>query len=595
MLSTLGKLLRLLTPRERRRGALVVLLMVAMAFFEVAGIASVMPFLTVMGDPEMIERNAYLSAVYATLGFDTHRNFLIALAGFGLLVLLLATSVRLIAQFALIRFAQMRRHSVSRRLLYRHLSQPFEYFLTRNSADLSKTVLSEVDQLTENVLIPALNILAYTIVAGAVVIFLIAIDPWLALVLMGVIGGFYSATYLVLRGYLHRIGRDRVAANRQRFKTAAEALDGIQELKVLGRERAFFDAFDPASQRFARHLASNELISKLPKRVVEMLGVGAVLGAAIHLLDTRESLGAVLPVLGAYAVAGNRLLPALQEIYQGVSKLRFGASTLDAIIEEIEATEAAMADTEPPPSAPLRIERGIRLRQASYSYPNHDVAALEGIDITVPVGARVCILGPTGAGKSTLVKLLLGLLRPTAGTLEIDGRPLQKVGTRRWQDTIGYVPQDLFLVDDTVVRNIALGVADAEIDQAAVERAARKARIHDVIVEQLPQGYNTLLGERGIRLSGGQRQRIAIARALYHGPQVLVLDEATSALDPETERQIIDELLTQSGELTLIAITHREAIAQLCDRVYRVERGTLASMQGAGSRVAATSGPTNRS
>jgi ABC-type multidrug transport system fused ATPase/permease subunit len=595
MLPTLRNLLKLLTPRERRRGALVMLLMVAMAFFEVAGIASVMPFLTVMGDPGMIERNAYLSAVYTTLGFETHRSFLIALAVLGLVVLILATTVRLIAQFALIRFAQMRRHSVSRRLLYRHLAQPFEYFLTRNSADLSKTVLSEVDQLTENALIPALNVFAYTIVAGAVVIFLIAIDPWLALVLMSVIGGFYSATYLLLRGYLHRIGRDRVAANRQRFKAAAEALHGIQELKVLGRERASFDAFDPASQRFARHLSSNELISKLPKRVVEMLGIGAVLGAAIYLLDTRETLGAVLPVLGAYAVAGNRLLPALQEIYQGVSKLRFGASTLETIVEEIDATEAAMAQREPRPTEPLSIERGIRLREASYTYPNQEKPALDDIDITVSVGERICILGPTGAGKSTLVKLILGLLSPTKGTLEIDGRPLRTVGTRAWQDTIGYVPQDLFLVDDTVARNIALGVADDEIDRSAVERAARKAQIHDVIAEQLPQGYDTLLGERGIRLSGGQRQRIAIARALYHGPQVLVLDEATSALDPTTERQIVHGLLTQSGDVTLIAITHREAVARLCDRVYRVERGTLSLHHAQDAPADAPSGKVYRS
>jgi ABC-type multidrug transport system fused ATPase/permease subunit len=590
MLATLRKLVQLLTRRERRRGGLVLVLMIAMAFFEVAGIASVMPFLTVMGDPGMIERNAYLNAVYTGLGFESHRAFLIALALFGLAVLVLATSVRLVAQFTLIRFAQMRRHSVSRRLLYRHLAQPFEYFLTRNSADLSKTVLSEVDQLTENALIPALNVVAYTIVAGAVVAFLVVIDPWLALVLMAVIGGFYSLTYLLLRGYLHRIGRDRVAANRQRFKAAAEALGGIQELKVLGRERAFFDVFDPASQRFARHLASNELISKLPKRVVEMLGIAAVLGAAVYLLDSRESLGSVLPVLGAYAVAGNRLLPALQEVYQGVSKLRFGASTIDAIVAEMEATEAAMAATAPQEAGPLRIAEGVRLRQVAYTYPAQDTPALTDVEMTVPVGERVCIVGPTGAGKSTLVKLLLGLLSPSRGALEIDGRPLAAFGVRAWQDTIGYVPQDLFLVDDTVARNIALGVPDDEIDRDAVERAACRAHIHEVIVQQLPDGYDTLLGERGVRLSGGQRQRIAIARALYRRPQVLVLDEATSALDPETERQIVDDLLAQSHDVTLIAITHRDAVARLCDRVYRVDRGTLSLEKAPDGAAAAPAG-----
>ena len=573
MLSLARKILRLLDARERRRGLLVLLLMVAMAGFEVAGIASVVPFLSVLGDPGMVERNAYLNAVYTALGFDSHRSFLVALAVFGLLVLLAATAVRLCAQYAMVRYAQMRRHSVSRRLLYGHLNRPYEYFLTHNSADLSKTILSEVDQLTASVIFPAVQLVAYSIVTVTVVAFLVVIAPWLALATMGLIGGFYLLTYALLRGYLRRIGRDRVAANRQRFKAAAEALGGIQELKVLGREQAFFDAFDPASRRYARHLAANELIAKLPKRVVEMLGFAAVLGAAIYLLEARGNLGEVLPVLGAYAVAGNRLLPAVQEVYQGIAKLRFGGAVVDTILDELDATQASgQRDAARP--APLTLAQEFRMRGVSYTYPGQDRPALADVELRVPAGTTASIYGSTGAGKSTLVKLLLGLLPPSHGVLEVDGTPLDAGNAHAWQRAIGYVPQDLFLIDDTVARNIALGIPDAELDRAAVQRAARKARIHETI-QQLPHGYETLLGERGIRLSGGQRQRIAIARALYHEPQVIVLDEATSALDPETERAIVNDLVAQSGDVTLIAITHRETVSRLCDRVYRVEGGTL--------------------
>ena len=553
---------------------LVVLLMVVMAAFEVAGIASVLPFLSVLGDPSMVERRPYLDWAYEGLGFESKSNFLVVLAAFGLVVLSLATAVRLLGQYAMIRYAQMRRHSVSRRLLHGHLCQPYEYFLTRNSADLSKTILSEVDQLTLNVITPAVRLVAFGIVTLAVVVFVFLIDPLMAAAAVVFMGGFYGLSYGLLRGYLNRIGQERVDDNRARFKAAAESLAGIQELKVLGREKAFFDAFDPASSRFARHLASNELISKMPKRVVEMLGYAIVLGAAIYLLETRSGLGEVLPVLGAYAVAGHRLLPAFQEVYQAFVKLRFGSSAVDTILEELGEIQRTARpfgiDVEP-----LDLKEALRLRGVTYRYPGQAESALRDVEMTVPAGTTVSIYGDTGAGKSTLVKLILGLLRPTSGYLEVDGRPLDDATMPAWQRAIGYVPQDLFLIDNSVRCNIALGVPDDEIDPRAVERAARRARIHDFITERLPEGYETLLGERGIRLSGGQRQRIAIARALYHDPKVLLLDEATSALDPDTERAIITDLTSDVGDTTVIAVTHRHTVSNLCDRVYRVAESTL--------------------
>lgn len=580
-------ILWILTPRERKRGRIVVFLMIGLAAFEVAGIASIMPFLTVMGDPAMIERNGFLNAIYTGLGFETERGFMLALALFGLAVLVAATIVRLMAQYVMTRFVQMRRHSVSRRLLYGHLCQPYEFFLTRNSADLSKTILSEVDQLTQGVIQPAVHLIAYGCVSVAVILFLVVINPIVAASMIAFLGGFYALTYLALRGLLARAGRERVVANGQRFKAAGEAMAGIQELKVLGRERAFFNAFDPASRRFAHHLATVDLLTRLPKRVVEMLGFAAVLGAAIYLLNTHDTLGHVLPILGAYAVAGNRLLPAMQEVYQGMARLRFGRPTVETIMAELN-TAARYDPAAEQAVVPLPVKEALTLRGVRYVYPSQTEAALQDIDLTVPAGATVSIHGTTGAGKSTLVKVLLGLLRPSAGTMAVDGLPLDDTNMRRWQRSIGYVPQDIFMVDDTVTANIALGIPREEVDQAAVESAARKARIHTFILERLPQGYDTLIGERGVRLSGGQRQRLAIARALYHRPSVLILDEATSALDPATEAEIVHDLIGRAEDLTLIAITHRETVAEMCSMSYRVERGRLSPAPStAGSEASA--------
>ena len=583
MLATLRKLAILLTSRERRRGALVVLLMIAMAGFEVAGIASVMPFLTVMGDPGMIERNPYLSQAYGALGFESHRGFLIALALFGLGVLVVSTIVRLAAQFVMLRYAHMRRHSVSRRLLRGHLQQPYEYFLTRNTAELSRTILSEVDQLTQNVVIPAVHLVAYGCVVAAIVSFLVLIDPLVALVISASLGGFYALTYLALRGTLGRIGRERVDANGQRFKAANEALGGIQELKVLGREPAFFEAFDPASKRYARFLAAAELVSKLPKRVVELIGFAALLLAAIYLLESHRTLGQVLPILGAYAVAGHRLLPALQEVYQSVAKLRFGGPVIDTILSELNVVPPDDERANSRATEALQLNSTLEMRGVGYTYPGQSQPALSDVNLVVEAGAAVSIHGQTGAGKSTLVKVILSLLEPQSGQILIDGQPLDRSRQIRWQRAIGYVPQDMFMVDDTIARNVALGVPDAEIDRARLREAARKARIDTFIESRLPDGYDTVVGERGIRLSGGQRQRLAIARALYNRPSVVVLDEATSALDPATEAEIIQDLLGAGRDFTLIAITHRESVAQLCDRTFRVDGGTVTADAPAGA------------
>lgn len=572
MIETARKIIAILTPHERRRGALVLVMMMGMAGIEVAGIASVMPFLSVLGSPDIVEQNPYLNAVYNFLGFQDVQTFLTVLGIFAVLFLVTTSIFRVLAHYAMFRFANMRRHSVSRRLLAGHLRQPYEFFLTRNTADLSKTLLSEVDQLTNQVVKPVVEMLAYGLAAIAVVALLFFVDPFLALIIGGVLGGFYAIFYLAVRGVLGRIGTDRVAANRQRFKLAAEALGGIKELKVLGRERAFFDAFDPASARFASHHATSQVLSQVPKHLVEALGFAAVIIVALYTLRSGANLGQALPVIGLYALAGYRLLPALQHIYAAMAKLRFGVSALDAILSEMNTIpDRGVMNSKD--RKPLPMQSRLELRNVTYAYPGHQEAALTNISFSMDVQTSLGIIGKTGAGKSTLVDIILGLITPQRGEIVVDGHLLTEDTIQSWQRNIGYVPQYIFLSDDSIAHNIALGLPDDEIDYEAVERAARSAQIHTFISEDLPDGYRTAVGERGVRLSGGQRQRLGIARALYHDPDILLLDEATSALDQATEAEVMETITTLQGRKTIIMIAHRLSTVERCHQLVRLERG----------------------
>lgn len=574
-MNTYQKTLSLLTPGEKRRGALVLVLVVVMALLETAGVASVLPFLAVLGNPEVVETNPVLARLYAILGFQDVQTFLLVLGIAAFSLVLFAAGFRVLTTYAMNRFIQMRRHTLGERLLETYLRQPYAFFLNRHSGDLAKNILSEVDQIIGLVLHPAFHVIAASVVALALIVLLVIIDPWLALGVGVVIGGMYVAVYLVVQGLLGRIGEDRTAANTERFTAAGEALGGIKDIKLLGHELAYLSRFRSPSIRFAQHLASSATLAEVPKFVIEAVAVGGILGLALVLMVTTEGIGTVLPILGLYAFAGYKLIPAAQRIYEGFARLRFGASAVDGVYDDLRhrTTLAEIHQTGIPPWEPTR---EIRLDALTYSYPNAVKPALTDIKLTIPVGTAVGLVGGTGAGKTTLVDLILGLLRPTEGSIRIDGEPVTDMNLRAWQNTLGYVPQDIFLTDTSIAENIALGVPAAQIDRAAVERCARMAQVHDFIMAELAEQYDTLVGERGVRLSGGQRQRIGIARALYHNPSVLVFDEATSALDSITERAVMEAVNAVRQHKTIILIAHRLSTVQGCDRIFMLEQGRLA-------------------
>lgn len=411
---------------------------------------------------------------------------------------------------------------------------------------------------------------------------------WLA---AGLIGGLYALVYFGMRRYLGRIGRIRIAANRERFMAAGEAFGGIKDIKLLGLEQSYLGRFQGPSRRLAATQAAQQTLNQVPNYVIDAIIFGAMLALTVVLLITSGglasgALGQILPILGLYAFAAYRMKPAVQNIYQGLASLRYGQAAVDSVYADMHPHNPP-APLPVRAAAPLKARYRIALENLSYTYPKAAKPALVDLNLDIPVGSAVGLVGSTGAGKTTLVDVILGLLLPTQGAITLDGAPVTHHNLRAWQRSLGYVPQEIFLTDTTVAENIAFGIPKDQIDHEHVARCASLAQVHDFIMQDLPCQYATLVGERGVRLSGGQRQRIGIARALYHDPDVLVFDEATSALDTLTERALMDAIDALAHQKTIILIAHRLSTVRKCDRVYLLENGRLAG-QGSYQELAAS-------
>ena len=575
------KLIELLSPRERLLLGFLFAALLVVACLEMISVASVLPFLSVAADPGRIHSNEWLAWIYDMFGFTSTNGFLLALASASLLALIVTNASMAAAQWGQIRFALGRSHQLSCRLLKHYLAQPYVFFLRRNSMDLGKNILGETDQVTA-VLIAALRLAAKALVVVAIVITLILFDPLLALVLTLAFGGAYGLIYVAMRRRLSRLGAERVKANRTRYQLAGEAFGAIKDVKLLGREQIFRSRFVGPSRRFNRCQASSLIISDLPRYALEALAFGGVLVIAIYLLLRGQGLQQTIPVLGFYAFAGYRLMPSLQQVFSSYTKLRYGEPAVDNLHRELNhdlnrpASNLKSSDPDAAGSAELLPLSGrLELDGVTLAYQDAEEPILRDITLSIEANSTVGIVGPTGSGKTTLVDIILGLLRPQAGEIRVDGIALTDANMRAWQNGLGYVPQHIYLTDDTIANNIAFGIPETEIDRDAVERAARIANIHDFITTKLPQGYDSPVGERGVRLSGGQRQRIGIARALYQDPAVLVFDEATSALDGETEAAVMEAINKLAGHRTILMIAHRLTTLESCQMLLRVKDGRV--------------------
>lgn len=577
MSTTVGSIRRLLSRRERRQVLLLVPLLCLTALMEVAGIASVMPFLAIVADPGAIERHEALSRFYELGGFQDTRSFLVALGVVMFAFIVASNALNAFSTWAVLRFSWMRNHTIALRLLRNYLAKPYLFFLERHSADLGKNLVAEVQQVVAGIVVPAMQATAKGIAALAVVGLLFFVDPVLAVLTTIILGGAYGFVFVAIRRRQRRLGQERLRANKNRFETMAEAFGGIKEIKLLGREREVVRRFAAPSYAFARTTARNAVVAQLPRFAFETIAFGGIVLMVLYLLGTGQAFQSIVPILGLYAFAGYRLMPSLQQIFNGLTNIRFNSAALEHLLDDLPAPGE---EDRPPPAtdARLPLERSIRLRNVTFRYPTAKESLFRNLDLELPARSSIAFVGETGSGKSTLADLVLGLLRPDSGTIEIDGTPLTDENLWSWQRNLGYVPQSIFLTDDTVTRNIAFGLPEEEIDMKAVERAAKAASIHEFIRDELPHGYETIVGERGIRLSGGQRQRIGIARALYHDPEVIVFDEATSALDSVTEETVLQAVNELADDRTILMIAHRLSTVSGCNLIFVLTHGAVVEM-----------------
>ncbi len=572
MPSTLRKVWFLFTSAERRKAIWMLLLALLMAVTETLGVISIMPFLMVLAQPSIIEGNQSLHTLYTRLAFTEPRSFIVALGLTSIVLVIGSSAFKTVTQHLLNRFVHLLRHSISSRLMARYLGQPYEFFLTRNSAELSKTILAEVDMLMGNLIQPMSQVIVQGIMVLAMLALVFAYNPWTALAIVLVVGTLYGLIYGLVRKRLRRMGAEMQAVNKERYQACNEALHGIRDIKVSHAEATYQQRYSQASRTQARHLAATDTLSQTPLYLVEATGYTGLIIIALVLLTQNGDIAQVLPALGLYGFAAYRMLPAAQIMYRGFARLKFASATLDLLQRDMTLPEPPQADQA---TAALPLTREIRLRGIRYAYPaSPRKPVLESFDLTIPANTSIGIAGASGAGKSTVMDVLLGLLSPQVGTVSVDGIELTQSNLTRWHQSIGYVPQHIYLADTSVAENIAFGVPKDQIDMEAVKRAAHAAQIHDFVVNELPQGYETHVGDRGIRLSGGQRQRIGIARALYRDPAVLCMDEATSALDGETEAAVNGSIRSLSKQKTIILIAHRETSLSSCETVLNLQPRT---------------------
>ena len=572
MLNDVRACLGLLSPQARWRWAALIPLALAAAVAEAVGAGSAFGLISILGDPGRAATLPVASWIYPHLPRQDDASVILV---FTLLVMTFYIARN--ALLALVTWAQEEALSLSvrqlsHRLLAAYLAAPYAFHFRHNSARLIHRLTDAVHSVFRGVLGSLVNVACEALVVAGIVVILALASPGVTLIAVVVVGGMLLVPLLVSRHATARWGETVARLDGETQQTLQQSLGGVKEVKLSGRERFFLDQFDERVAGAARLRTRYITVASTLRMGVETVFVCGLL--AVSLLLTLDSGGAALPLLGLYAYAGFRVIPSANRIMLYVSELRYSRAWIDDLRNDL----AALPPAAPPAGGdePIRFTRTVALEGVSYTYAGEPEPVLLDVDLAIARGESIGIVGPSGAGKSTLVDLLLGLLAPSAGRITVDGRDIAGA-LRSWQRHLGYVAQEPFVLDDTIRRNVAFGVADGEVDDRRVTTALRLAQLGD-FVAGLPAGLDTMLGERGTRLSGGQRQRVAIARALYDEPEVLVFDEATSALDTPTERELIAALEALRGVKTLIVIAHRLTTVRHCDRLAVLRDGRLAAV-----------------
>jgi len=573
--STVLEIYGLLNKGERRRIIVLFGLMVIGMGLEMLGIGLVIPAVTLLLQADPSEAYPPLAVVLEILGQPTQIQLITG--GMLLLVgvyLIKALFLGFLAWYQNDFAFGVQRH-ISRELFSTYLHQPYAFHLQRNSAQLIRNAVNEVHKLWFLILNPTLVVLGEGLVLVGVTCLLFIVEPIGALLVVLILGFAAWGFHLFTRGRLLRLGIARQHHDGQRIQELQQGLGGVKEAKVLGRESGFLAKYEEHNAESARIEQFQATLQLLPRLWIELLAVSGLATLIIAMLAQGQEAAAIVPTLGLFAAAAFRLMPSAYRVLGAIQNLPYGMPVIKILREELKLTPGLPVNTEIDIDSRVRncFKHDIELEDVDYGYPSSKEAALKSLSISIRKGESIGFVGPSGSGKSTLVDIVLGLLTPTSGEVKVDKKDIQ-INLREWQDQIGYVPQSVYLTDDTLRNNVAFGVPSDQIDEEAVTRALQAAQL-DAFVAGQPDGLDTIVGERGVRLSGGQLQRIGIARALYHDPPVLVLDEATSALDTLTEKDVMDSVEALQGSKTLLIVAHRLSTVEHCSRLYQLERGQV--------------------
>jgi ATP-binding cassette subfamily B protein len=570
--SLIARLWGHLNVRRRLQLGALLALMIIVSFAEAISIGTVIPFLGILTSPDWLFNHPIAKPFITRLGFTEPKELLKPLTILFAAAAIVSGGLRLFLHWTQTRLGYAIGADFSISIYRQTLYQPYAVHLSRNSSEVITGVTTKADSVVYQSLLPLFTIFSSTMMLLATLSALVALQPVVAIVSITSFGGIYALAIVLTRS---RLSRDSQLINREQtliVKALQEALGGIRDVLIDGTQQLYCRIYERADRRLRRAQANVGIVAVSPRFIVEAVGIALIAAMAYVLAVSPQGLGSTIPMMGMLALGAQRMLPVLQQAYSSWTIIRSGQVALRDALELMDQSLPAHA-AKPSPS-PLAFQRDIGFDALSFRYYPTRPWVLQGLTLRIPKGDRVGFIGTTGSGKSTLLDIVMGLLIPTEGSLHIDGVEITSSNCRAWQAHIAHVPQSIYLADTTVAENIAFGVPTAQIDYGRIQRAARRAQIADSI-ESWEHGYETLVGERGVRLSGGQRQRIGIARALYKEVDVIVFDEATSALDSETERAVMSAINSLGNDITILMVAHRLSTLRDCTQVVELQDGML--------------------
>ena len=557
-----------LSKRRQKQFVFMQVFAIVVSFFEMASLGAVIPFLTVLAEPETIFQNEYMQPFINFFQIAQPSELALPITLIFILLTIFSALVRFIFLWALVRLSQQAGADLSINI-YRHtLFQDYAIHVARNSSEVINGIITKTTTVTKGVIAPVLNLISTSVTIIGIILVLVAIDILVTLTAFIGFGSLYLIVMYLTRRNLSANSKRIADKSDLMVKSLQEGLEGIREVLLNNNQQFYVDLYKKSDLQMRKATWRNEIIFSGPRFLMEAVGIGIV--ALIAYLATLQ-LGGInqfLPVLGAFVLGAQKLLPAIQKAYASYSRVKGSAFSLEDVLELLDQPIPDHASL--PLSKTATFTNSIELKNLSFRYSDKSPWIIKDLNLTIPKGSVIGVVGATGCGKSTLLDIIMSLLAPTRGELLIDDIPLDSMNKKAWQRQISCVPQDIFLSDGTIEENIAFGLPQEDINQSRVKIAAQQAQMSELI-ESLDNGYETIVGERGARLSGGQRQRVGLARAFYRDSNVLILDEATSALDDDTELAVMDSINNFDHDITVVIIAHRLTTLKNCDMILSLE------------------------